>query len=1020
MKQAYKIFKVGKNTVSGVFEAGQLKFFGGWLAITSALMPTFATATPAVFFDSDLTAGRNNFSTLVASTPGTPTVYTLNLATATATNNIYTVTSGSSTTYVKINFQGSYLNQSAFSSSTGTNGYSVSITSSGVSAWTEAVNEGMTFEFYSDAAATTAVQMNAIGAEVNDWGTCCTSGNVDNNGATENATSVYAVFDANVGASPTGSDSRISQIGAISSSSQRGTFAGTYAGGGTNTNNHFVAAVNDTNNFSSVTIVPNGDGEFFGIGGLIYFSQVQLNSVPAGSSVVTVGNTATSSTRDINQSGDTVTNLVALGGSVLNSVFDGGELLVDRNLSTSDVASFSIKTGAGNAQLNAASGQTFAVGSQFTNNGSSAGVLEKVGTGTLRLTNTTNDYSGGTVISAGTLEIASDSVLGASSGGVTLNGGTLATTADISSGRAVSLGSSNGTVDTASATTLTLSGVVSGSGALTKTGAGNLSVTGNNTYTGATTVSAGTLDLDGSLASVVTVASGARIEGTGNGGGLTASGTVAPGNSPGTLSFAGDVTFTSGNTFITELDGLTYDANGGAGTYDRLAVTGATSTFTAGGAITPILRGISAPANNTLDPVIGDAFRVVTTANASGVSGAFSTVTDPTSGMPTNTRFDVLYGGNYVDLVLTPDDLGTFAQAYSTQNMVNAANALDMVRPSQGTNGTTDKDQFFNGLYGLTASQVAQALLQASGEIHAFALSDARDGWQNGVGVVRSASQDADRNYWMDVSGYDLAVDQDSIASSYDGTTKRLWIGTDVYQAEAYVLGVAVGVSNSDITTVDTGSAETKTTSLAVYMKGSQGSFEYDGIFSVNRSEIDTTRTVDLRTGALTNTSSSTARGAALTAQVGYRYDIEDGNLSSLVWLRGDVDTTKADGFVEDGSTVTALTVREQDMRSTDVSLGYTVSGEIPNNDQPAGTWNLGIGASKTIDRGMPYVSRTMSMHGATWNVSVPQSGDVAKFASAGIDLPLGDDASMWLDIAATERDRSLSKSAAFGFQVQW
>lgn len=49
MKQAYKIFKVGKNTVSGVFEGGQLKFFGGALAITSALMPTFAAATPAVF-----------------------------------------------------------------------------------------------------------------------------------------------------------------------------------------------------------------------------------------------------------------------------------------------------------------------------------------------------------------------------------------------------------------------------------------------------------------------------------------------------------------------------------------------------------------------------------------------------------------------------------------------------------------------------------------------------------------------------------------------------------------------------------------------------------------------------------------------------------------------------------------------------------------------------------------------------------------------------------------------------------
>ena len=770
-------------------------------------------------------------------------------------------------------------------------------------------------------------------------------------------------------------------------------------------------------------------GEFSLAGYRIYTNAGTIDGTGSGpldqSSVVTAEEATSGggapTTRDINATGDTISNLVDAGGSSLNSVFDGGELLVDQDLASSSVASFAIKSGNGNAQLNVASGETHSVGSKFTDNGGDAGVLEKVGAGTLVLTNTANDYTGGTVVSAGTLEISSDSALGASSGGLTLSGGALATTADMSSARSVLLGSSNGVVDTAAATELTLSGVVSGTGSLTKTGAGVLTVTGTNTYTGGTTVSAGTLDLDGSLTSSVAVASTGRLEGVGSSsGGLTSSGVVAPGNSPGTLSFAGNVTFEAGNTFVTELDGLTYSAAGGAGSYDRLAVTGATATFTAGGTLSPVLRGISAPANNDLVPVIGDDFRVVTTVSASGVTGAFSAITDPASGMPTNTRFDVLYGGNYVDLVLTPDDLGTFAEAYGIQNMVNAANALDTVRPAQGTNGTTDKDQFFNGLYGLTASQVAQALLQASGEIHAFALSDARDGWQSGVGVVRSASQDADRNYWLDVSGYDLSFDEDSIASSYDGVARRLWIGTDVQQTETYALGVAVGVSNSDITTAATGSAEVKTTSLALYMNGSQGAFEYDGILSVNRSEVDTTRTVGLLTDPLTNTSSSNVRGAALSAQVGYRYDIENSDLSSLVWLRGDVDTTKADGFAEDGTTVTSLTVAEQTVRSTDISLGYTMSGGIKNGDQEGGTWSLGLGASKTINSGMPYAMRTISLHDATWEVSVPQSGEITRFASAGIDLPIGEDANVWLNVAASKRDGSLAKSAAFGFQVEW
>ena len=682
---------------------------------------------------------------------------------------------------------------------------------------------------------------------------------------------------------------------------------------------------------------------------------------------------------------------------------------------------FSIKDGVGNAKLSVASAASYAIGSQLTNNASSAGVVEKLGAGTLRLTNTSNDYSGGTVVSAGTLEIASDAVLGAAAGSLTLNGGTLATTAIMSSARAVSLGASNGTVDTATATTLTLSGVVSGSGSLTKIGAGVLTVTGTNTYTGGTTVSAGTLDLDGSLASEVTVASSARIEGIGSvGGDLTSSGTVAPGNSPGTLTVAGDVVFTGTNNFITELDGLTYSAAGGAGTYDRLAVTGTTATFTAAGAIAPILRGISAPANNTLDPVIGDAFRVVTTANASGVSGAFSTVTDPTSGMPANTRFDVLYGGNYVDLVLTPDDLSTFAAAYGIQNMVNAADAFDGIRPAQGTNGATDKDKFFNGLYGLTAQETAVALLQASGEVHAFALSDARDAWSDGLGTVRSSSQGAGDYYWVDMSGYNLAVDEDTIASAYDSKRRKFWIGSDVYQDRSTTYGFALGVSESELSMANSGSADTTTYSLAAYMRGAQGAFEYDGLVSLNRSNIDTNRSVSLSTGSLSNTSSSDVRGLAMSAQLGYRYDVAPSLVSGLAWIKGDLDNTRTDTFTEDGSTVTALTVNGYEVKSAKVSVGYTLSGKIPNSGVEAGLWSFGVGAAKDVSRGMPDVSRTMSLHGASWSVSVPKAGDVTKFVSGGIAIPLGNDAVAELSLSAAKRDGALSKSAAFGFSVKW
>jgi hypothetical protein len=380
----------------------------------------------------------------------------------------------------------------------------------------------------------------------------------------------------------------------------------------------------------------------------------------------------------------------------------------------------------------------------------------------------------------------------------------------------------------------------------------------------------------------------------------------------------------------------------------------------------------------------------------------------------------VLYGGNSVDLVLTPDDLSTFAAAYGIQNMENAADAFDGIRPAQGTNGTTDKDKFFNGLYGLTASETSLALLQSSGEIHALALSDARDGWQTGLSTVRLASADDDRYLWVDVSGADLTVDQDAIGSSYDSISRNLWVGVDAYKETSYTAGIAVGVSSSDVKTLNSGSSETDTVSLAAYLKGKYGAFEYDGIVSINRSEIDTTRTVGLSTGTLANTSSSTARGAALSARVGYRYDILPDSISSLVWLRVDLDSTKTDTFTEEGSSVTALSMAGSEVKSTNLALGYTVSGHVSEGDFSDTTWNIGAGVSKQIDRGMPDISRVASLHGASWNVSVPKAGDVTKFAFAGFEVPFGDNADISLNLSVAERDGSLSKGASFGLFFQW
>lgn len=78
----------------------------------------------------------------------------------------------------------------------------------------------------------------------------------------------------------------------------------------------------------------------------------------------------------------------------------------------------------------------------------------------------------------------------------------------------LTMGSSNLTVNTSEA--VTISGVVSGSGTITKSGTGDLELTGNNTFTGDATVSAGNLVVRhdnglGTTAGGTTVSSGASL-----------------------------------------------------------------------------------------------------------------------------------------------------------------------------------------------------------------------------------------------------------------------------------------------------------------------------------------------------------------------------------------------------------------------------------------------------------------------------------------------------------------------------
>jgi len=167
--------------------------------------------------------------------------------------------------------------------------------------------------------------------------------------------------------------------------------------------------------------------------------------------------------------------------------------------------------------------------STFTFSGaiSGTGTLTHAGTG---LTTLTGDltHSGGTTISQGTLQIGDGGTAGTIAGNIVDNGALVFNRSDA----------------------ITFGGGVSGSGTLTQQGSGILALTVASTYTGATTVSAGTLQVDGSLGNTATtVQSGATLQrhrqhrGAGDGARWRAH---RAGDSPGTLS-VGTLTLNAGS-----------------------------------------------------------------------------------------------------------------------------------------------------------------------------------------------------------------------------------------------------------------------------------------------------------------------------------------------------------------------------------------------------------------------------------------------------------------------------------------
>ena len=201
-----------------------------------------------------------------------------------------------------------------------------------------------------------------------------------------------------------------------------------------------------------------------------------------------------------------------------------------------------------------------------------AGGLTKVGAGTMTLSGAST-YLGGTTVNAGTLQAGATNVFAPVSAFTIANGATLnlasfnQSIGSLAGAGAVTLGAATLTTGNDNTST-TFSGAISGTGGLTKIGTGTLLLTGTSNYTGATTVNAGTLSVNGSIASsALTVNAGGTSAATATIGNTTINGgTLSPGNSIGTLTVQGNLVLTSAAAYLVEVSPTAADRTNVTGT----------------------------------------------------------------------------------------------------------------------------------------------------------------------------------------------------------------------------------------------------------------------------------------------------------------------------------------------------------------------------------------------------------------------------------------------------------------------
>ncbi|CAI1194344.1 Extracellular serine protease precursor [Serratia quinivorans] len=457
---------------------------------------------------------------------------------------------------------------------------------------------------------------------------------------------------------------------------------------------------------------------------------------------------------------------------------------------------------------------------------------------------------------------------------------------------------------------------ISGHGGLTKQGIGTLVLTGNNSYAGPTLINQGLLAVNGSVTSDVTVQNAGVLGGSGTVGSLTArsGGTVAPGNSIGTLNVARNVSFEPGSRYAVEVA-----PNGQS---DRIQSSGS-ATIGGGEVAVSLENSTNLLSQSEVRSLLGQQYNILTAQQ--GINGRFDSVAPNYLFLGTG----LTYQPNQVTLNVGRNDT-SFASVAATQNERAVAAAADALAA-----GNPVYESILNAG---SAGEARQAFRQLSGQIHADIASaqvndsrylrDALNGrlrQAEGLATSPDIKADDDGGAWAQLLGAWDHASGDANATGYQASTYGVLLGLDSALADDWRLGVATGYTRTSLDGGYGSNADSDNYHLAVYGGKQFGELALRAGGGYTWHRFDTSRSVNYGMQSDRETAKYSARTEQVFAEAGYSVKADWVNLEPFANLA--YINFQNNGISEDGGAA-ALHGDKQHTDATVSTLGLRADTE--------------------------------------------------------------------------------------------